>query len=394
MLSVLASEPVQRFLREHEHEDERALVLKHQTLFNLPASLIANQIACRRKAKEKLPLWYAAKGVVYPPSQNLEQSSSQATAVYKASVAKALGAAGRGADLTGGFGVDSCFLASVFSSFQYAEPSADLVALARHNHLQLGTHAMTYHTITAEDFLRHMRDPFSFLFVDPSRRVARQKTASLHNSQPDVLNLLPQLFNKSGIVMIKASPLLDITAACHALQCVEAVHVVSVSNECKELLFVCRKSFTEEPLIHAVDLAHQQTAFSFRPSEEKSAESFFSEPLEYVYEPNASLMKAGAFKLTGHRFKLAKLHVHTHLYTSANPLTGFPGRVFRVKAITTPKEIRKHIPGGKANILCRNYPQSAEALKRTLNLEDGGPDYVLGVTTPAHKRLLVAERIR
>jgi hypothetical protein len=400
MLSVLASKPVQRFILEHEHEDENALVLKNKTLFDLPPALIANQIACRRKAKAKLPLWYNNSGIIYPKITSLEQTSSEITAQYKHELLTKLlpAEAGRlhaGADLTGGFGVDSFFISRLVNFFHYAEPDAELVELAKHNHQLLGNTSITYQCARAEEFLTTFNELLDFIYLDPSRRKGfNKKVFRLTDCSPDATKLLPALLAKAGLVLIKTSPLLDIQRGLIELKSVSDVFVVSVANECKEVLFLCRAGFSGEPLIHAVNLLSTDGEFTFRLSEEKEASVTYSDPLTYLYEPNASLLKAGAFKSIASAFGLMKLHRHTHLYTSDKPVNQFPGRVFNVNALISQQSLLQHFPSKQVNIICRNYPLSPDELKKKFKLRDGGPDYLIAATCLSKKYLLAANRVQ
>jgi len=399
MISVLASESVQRFLRDHEHEDERALVLKYKTLFNLPAALIANQITCRRKAKAKLPLWYTASGIIYPRVVNLEQTSSETAARYKYELlTKLLPAKAKtftGVDLTGGFGVDSFFISRLVNCFHYVEPDAELVEMARHNHRQLGNTSITYHCAGAEEFLVSFDAPLDFIYLDPSRRKgSNTKVFRLADCSPDAATLLPALLAKAGLVLIKTSPLLDIQRGLSELKSVSDVFVVSVANECKEVLFLCRAGFSAEPLIHAITLHSPDGEFTFRLGEEKKTTVTYSDPLTYLYEPNASLLKAGAFKSIASAFGLMKLHRHTHLYTSDKAVKPFPGRVFKVTALLSQQSIAQHFPSKQVNIISRNYPLSPDDLKKKFKLRDGGPDYLIAATGVSKKYLMAACRVQ
>jgi hypothetical protein len=396
MISVLASEVVQRFLREHEHEDERALVLKHKTVFDLPAALIANQLACRRKAKMKLPSWYTTSGVVYPSATSLEQTSSEITARYKYDqLTKLPGRLKAGVDLTGGFGVDSFFISRLFTSFHYVEPDAALVELTGHNHHQLGNTSITYHCARAEEFLATFSGPLDFAYLDPSRRKGtNKKVFRLSECSPDAAKLLPALLAKANHVLIKTSPLLDIRQGLSELKTVSDVFVVSVANECKEVLFLCRAGFSAEPRIHAVNLLSSDGEFTFRLSEEREARITYSDPLTYLYEPNTSLLKAGAFKSIASAFGLMKLHRHTHLYTSDKPVNQFPGRVFKVNALISQQSIAQHFPSKQVNIISRNYPISPDDLKKKFRLRDGGADYLIAATGVGKKYLMAASRVQ
>jgi hypothetical protein len=396
MIEQLLHRDVQEFIFAHEQDDEKALVLKHKTILGLPASLIAEQIGARRKAKSKLPLYYNTPGIIYPQGINLEQSSSEKTAQYKSEILSILASNKALADVTGGFGIDSFFLSKIFDSVYHVEPNASLQQIAQHNHAELSAKNITYQNTKAEDFLKTCTHQLNCIFIDPSRRNAGQKVFRLSDCEPDVVRLLPDFFTKADYVLIKTSPLLDIQQGIQDLRGVEKIWVVAVDNECKELLFLCHKDFSGEPEISAINIQTDREEFSFLNSVEKKTESVYSKPLLYIYEPNAAILKAGAFKSIGKQCSLFKLHSSTHLYTSSEKIENFPGRVFKKIKQVKPeaKALIEVFPQGKANIITRNYPLSVEALKKKTKLNDGGELYLLGFSGPKEKYLIAAERIK
>jgi hypothetical protein len=387
------------FIIEHENSDVQKLILKHKVLFGFPVGVIADQIIGRRKAKDKLPSYYSNRNVHYPPALNIEQSSSEKTARYKADLIKnVLGAPlSQGADLTGGFGVDCLFLSQLFSHFDHVEPNKGLSEIARHNHHQLGSNNISYHQTTAETFLKNSSRKFDLFFIDPSRRTAANKKAlTFKDCEPDVTHLLNDLLAKADNVLIKASPLIDIQQGISELRVTTKVVVLSVNNECKEVLFLLQANGEHEPEIDAVNIQHDhQQVFRFNFIDEKSAVSHFSRPLQYLYEPNASVLKAGAFKSIASSFAISKLHPSTHLYTSDNLVDNFPGRTFKIIEIVKAdaKIMKVLLPDRKANVTTRNYPLTTEELKKKLQLTDGGDKYVIGFSGMDKKYLVLAERI-
>lgn len=392
----LLTPEVQQYIRQHEHDDEKMLVLRHKTILGIPAPLIAAQIRGRRKAKDKIPAYYHETDILYPPGVNLEQSSSEETALFKTGILPAGGKTG--ADLTGGFGVDSLYLSRSVKKLLYVEPNADLLAVARHNHSRLGALNLEYLNTTAEQFLANQRGELDFVFIDPSRRSAtQQKTFRLSETEPDITRLQPAIFEKTGILLIKASPWLDIRQGLAELTAVKSVFVVSCANECKEILFLCVKSHIGEPAIITVNLTasgNQELAFTL--AEEKDQEVSYAPPGKYLYEPNASILKAGAFKTAAIRYCLAKISSNTHLYTNGQTVDEFPGRIFEVMAYvkSDAKAVRQHIQTGKANVLTRNYPLTPEALKKKLSIADGGDDYLIAFSGEKEKYLAVAKRLK
>lgn len=398
MIEKLLRKEVQDFLLEHEQEDEKKLILKYRTLFDLPMGIIADQLSGRRKAKEKLPIYYKTRGIVYPPGLNLEQSSSERTAQFKADLLdKVLNKKNALVDLTGGFGVDTYLLSKFFSTLYFVEPNESLLSYAQHNHQTLGAENIQYHHCAAEEFLNLFEGKTDCAFIDPSRRnETKQKVFKLSDCEPHVPNLMSTIFQKSGCALVKTSPLLDIQQGINELKHVEMVWVLSVDNECKELLFFCRNGFVEEPTIMAVNLQEGHKDLEFNFTEEKSVISKFSEPLTYLYEPNASILKAGAFKLMGEKFSLFKLHASTHLYTSKELNQDFPGRIFEIigKVRSNSRILKEIFPEGKANVITRNYPLTTEELRKKTKLKDGGKLYLLGFSGQTEKYLVAAERIK
>lgn len=400
IIEALSHGPVQRFILEHENQDIRNLILKNKVLLGIPTSQLMEQVATRRKAKEKLPLYYRTAGVVYPPPANFEQTSSEITARYKTDLIAGLTRAptATGVDLTGGFGVDTFFLSQKFAKLHYVEPETSLLEIARYNHHLLGAGNIEYHAQTAEDFLRTTSESFDFIYADPSRKTAaKKKVYALTDSQPDILKLKGEIFRKTSLLVVKASPLMDIQAGIAQLSCVRKVLVVSVANECKEVLFVCEKGFNGIPSIEAINISEGNAgdSFEFTFPEERNQTISFSDPGTFLYEPNASILKAGAFKSVAAHFGLKKLQVSTHLYTGEQLIGNFPGRTFVIEALVKPDAatLKKYFPEGKANVTTRNYPLSPEALKKKTRLKDGGEKFLIGFSGEKKKFLAVARKL-
>lgn len=398
MIDKLLQKDVRQFIEQHAQDDEQQLLLKHKTIFNVPATIIAWQISGRKKAKAKLPLFFNTPDIVYPPGINLEQSSSEETASFKASLLSDLVTSKNMlGDLTGGFGVDSYFFSKIFKEVTYVEPAAEMVEYAKHNHQILGASNIRHIHSTAEEFLNSFTAQANCFFIDPSRRTtSNQKVFRLADCEPDVARLLPQIFNHSQNLLVKASPMLDLQQGLLELKNTKHVWIISVKNEVKELLFLCEKGFQGEPAIRAVNLSSDHGTFSFKISEEKTARVEFSDPLPYLYEPNASILKAGAFKTIAERFSFHKLHPSTHVYTSDKLVNDFPGRIFQIESLlkADAKNAALYFPDSKANVITRNYPLTPEELKKKLKLQDGGEKYLIGCSGKKQKFLITAERLK
>ena len=399
-LSQLIQPKVQQYLIDHEHDDERDLILRKKEILGIPTPIIASQLIGRGKAKNKLPTWYKTRGIIYPHSINLEQCSSEATASYKLSIIKNLiGESHISAiDLTGGFGVDSFFLSKAYNTVYYVEPNDELLKTAEHNHHLLSANNITYRHKTAEAFIETTQEKLSFVFIDPSRRDDLRKVFKLSDCIPDIVSIQNKILLLSSHLLIKASPLLDIHQALRELNHVKKVFVVSVGNECKELLFLAVQSYLGKVEIEAVDLNSQgdlKSSFVFSLDDEKEADSPQSEPLKFLYEPNASILKAGAFKLVTGKYAVSKLSANTHLYTSDHLITDFPGKILQVEELNPDsKKIKSLLASGLANVITRNYPLKAEQLKKKFNLKDGGDKYLIGFSSDKKKFLAVCSRIK
>ncbi len=399
-ISSIAQEFVQSFLRVHENDDEKIFVLKQKEINGIPTSIIAMQLIGRRKAKTKLPTWYKTKGIVYPPTINLEQCSSEATSIYKTQIINSfISCRHKAADITGGFGVDTFFLSSLFESFHYIEPNTELYEITNHNQKQLDAHNIIPHNLSAEDFLNKIDIDLDLVYIDPSRRDEKsRKVYRLSDCTPDISKLQHDLFHKCRFLLLKASPLLDIHQGLREIQFVKRIYVVSVHNECKELLFLAEQNFSEEPQIEAVDLYENgkvRSTFPFSFSRERNAIAKSDEPQRFLYEPSASILKAGAFKLIAEKFGLFKLASSTHLYTSSALVPDFPGKTFLIEHLNPdPKQLSELLPDGQVNVVIRNYPLSTEEIKKKWHLRDGGEKFLIGFSTVKRKHLALCVKVK
>lgn len=392
-----------QFVRDHLTDDVRALLLRtNPTEFDLKK--VVAQIAARQKAKEKLPTWYAGDELVFPPALSVEQASSEQTAQYKASLVTG----NLLLDLTGGMGVDTWSFARRVNRVIYVERSAELAGLAAHNLPLLGATNVAVQVgdglalIEQADVL-DPEETADWLYLDPHRRDERGgRVVQLDDCEPDLSkpDAVSDLLRKARHVLVKASPLLDIDATVRQFTgAVEAVHVVAVQGEVKEILFILDRQLTAHPdvSLHAVNLlADRRSELRFQWGEERRAEVPFGDPQAYVYEPNAAVLKAGAFRLVAARFELTKLAPNSHLYTSDTLRSDFPGRVFALQSVIKPeaKILRKVVPTLKANLTVRNFPQSVAELRKKLNLREGGAVYILATTLlNGDKRLLITQKV-
>lgn len=391
------SEATLRFIAEHRRDDVRALALQagKYPLVDMPAAL--TQIAGWQTAEVKVPAWAVTESILYPPHLSMEQCSSEVTARYKASVVSGYdGPCQSLVDLTGGFGIDFSFLAPHFRQATYVERQEVLCEVARHNFPLLDLEAARVIHTDGVDYLRQM-EPVDWLYLDPARRDTHGgKTVAISDCEPDVVALEPLLLEKAGRVLVKLSPMLDLMQALHALKYVVAAHVVSVAGECKELLLVLARDealLAEDVPIHCVNLSGTADAVIFTRREEQTASCLYADmPRTYLYEPNASLLKAGAFRCLSYIYKVEKLHASSHLYTSDEALSGFPGRMFRIDGwCGFGKREIKDLLGDvrKANLTVRNFPATVAELRKRLKLAEGGDVYLFATTLNDGRKILL-----
>ncbi len=377
------------FIEQNRDADVARLALKAARRTDIDLALALTQIEGRQRLAAKVPSWAAVPDLRYPPRLSLEQCSGEAAARYKARlVARLVGRRTAMADLTGGLGVDFAFLAPLFGRAIYVERRPELCALARHNLPLLGVAGAEVVEADAAGALDSL-PPLDLVFADPARRdTAGRKTVHLADCEPDVALLAPRLLAKADVVLLKLSPMLDLSEAVGALPHVAEVHVVADRGECKDLLVVMRRGAAGDPLIVCAD-----GGFAFRLPEEAAARPRYARrPLTYLYEPEASVLKAGAFRLTAVRYGLEKLHPNSHLYTADRLVPDFPGRTFRVTAVGgMGKRAVRALLGGtaKANLAVRNFPATVAELRRRLKLADGGDTYLFATTLTDGAHVLI-----
>lgn len=395
----LLTDAERAFITAHLTQDVRALALQTAKRTDINGSMVVAQIQARQKARTKLPNWYANPALIFPPPLSVEQASSEATAAYKASLV----GGNTLLDLTGGMGVDTAAFAARVARVTYLEQQPAVAAATTYNLTQLGLTNVDTQVGDGLAYLRNVPEPVDWLYLDPARRDDRGgRVVGLADCEPDVLAHLPLVLEKSRNVLIKTSPLLDIEATLRQLPTCRAVHIVAVQGEVKELLFVLGQTDWPASTVQlvAVDLRHDgPVTFSFERVDETRATVALTEWVAgsptYLYEPNAAVLKAGAFRLVGERFGLAKVAPHSHLYTADALVGGFPGRVFQIDAVCKAdrKALLTHVPGGQANLTVRNFPQSVDLLRKQLSLREGGDVYVFATTLPtSDKRLIITHK--
>lgn len=382
------------YIQAHRNEDVQKLALRDQKKLGEEAPFVLNQINGWQKAKAKIPTWSQIEGLIYPIQLSMEQCSSEATATYKASLVKG----NSFTDLTGGFGVDFSFIGARFKDATMVERNEELCRIATHNMPLLSLPKAQVVQGDGMAYLQEM-EPVDVIFIDPARRDGQgRKTVSIADCEPNLLDHNDQLLEKGKQVLVKYSPMLDISLAIKELKGVQAVHIVSVENECKELLFLLSHTTTEQIPFTCVNLSKKgDSLFTFTAEEEKICPASLATSIgQYLYEPNSSLLKAGAYKILCKRLGLKKLDTSSHLYTSDNYISDFPGRSFHVIAPFTlnKKECKEQLKGiDKANIAVRNFPLSANELRNRLKIKEGGDTYLFATTLQNNHIIVKCEKV-
>ena len=386
--AAMMNEQTRRFISEHADDNIRLLALQGDKYAGVDLPLALDQIAGRQVARRKLPAWAAIEGIVYPPHLSMEQCSSEQTARYKADMA---GSGHRLVDLTGGFGVDFSVMARGFAEAVYVERQAPLCEIAAENFRLLGLHKAVVVCGDGTDYLQTM-PPADLIYIDPARRDDHGgRTYGIADCTPNVLSIRDLLLEKAERVLIKLSPMLDWRKAVSDLgsQYVREVHIVSVANECKELLILLSPG-TSFRLVCANDNTKFESHWSHESHE--SHWSHWPHNSHYLYSPNASIMKAGCFAELATRFSLNQLAQNSHLFVSDKLVEDFPGRIFHVDAVTTMNkhDLRHHLLGlTQANIAVRNFPLSVAELRKRLKLSEGGSTYIFATTLADGKKVLL-----
>lgn len=381
------NEITKQFIRENLNADVPTLALKKAPV-GTDFSLALRQIAARQLLQKKVPQWAENEDLLFPAHLSIEQCSSEASAKYKAEQLEGQ----TFADLTGGLGVDTYYISQHFRQADYVEQQAELCDMAQHNFDVLDADVKVWNE-RAEDYLNHC-GPKDCIFVDPARRDEHgHKTVSIADCTPDVSALQDTLLQKAKRVMIKLSPMLDISKALEELHHVKEVHVVAVANECKELDFVLERDYQGKVQFVCVNLLTDQPEVRFMREEERSCICHIADGVSrYLYEPNPALMKAGCFKLLTERYEVSKLHKNSNLYTSEQRIAGFPGRVFEVEgwAHYNKKLKQTLLPDvDKASIAVRNFPLSVAELRKTLKIGDGDAVYLFATTLKGEERVVI-----
>lgn len=377
----------QEFITKNLNSTPERLLFKKHFDINVDIKMLITQIEAKKRCKTKLSTWYNTPNIYYPNRLNIEQTSSEITAEYKSNLIEGKHII----DLTGGFGVDCFYFSKRFQEVTHCEINNSLSQIVSHNNTQLeATNISTFH-IDGISFLKENDTQFDWIYIDPSRRHdSKGKVFFLNDCLPNVPEHIDLLFSRSKNIMIKTSPLLDLSIGINELKHVKTIHIVAVNNEVKELLWILDANFNGDITIETANITKTKThKFSFLLNDEIEAYASYNTPKTYLYEPNAAILKSGAFKLISEQLHIYKLHPNSHLYTS-DTLIDFPGRSFKIEnCIAFNKKDFKTLKLHKANVACRNFPVSVSEVKKKLKISDGGDAYIFCTTDINDKKQLI-----
>ena len=369
------------FVAKYKDADLHSLLLKKSPFPEVSMQELVQQIKGRKVAEKKFP-FLNQENIIFPPNLNLEQASSQDTADFKKQFFKGK----KFVDLTCGFGIDAYFLSQNFEEITLIEQNTELLDIVKHNWEVLGRKA-NFINQKLEDFLKNNKEHFDLIYLDPARRDNHnRKVFLLEDLSPNIIEIQEQLSDISTEILIKLSPLIDIQHLVSSLQNIYKIWIIAVKNEVKEVLVYLKKT-ENQPEIFCINLQSSEPEFHFNLDDEKHCQSELSFPKKYIYIPNNSVLKSGAFNLVSEKFGLKKLHQNTHIYTSEEKIEHFPGRIFETEEINS-KAIKK---GEQFNIITKNFPLKPEEIKKKYKIKDGGNQYLIAVKSLSGNHFLVGK---
>ncbi len=348
---------------------------------------ILNQISAKQKSKDKLPTFFHTQNIYYPSKISLEQTSSEKTAIYKASLVSGKNLI----DATGGFGIDDYYFSKRIKQIVHCEINTELHEIVKHNFIILRQTNIECHLGDSTEILKKLKIPFDWIYIDPSRRNdAKGKVFMLKDCSPNVPDLLDFYFDFSNNILIKTAPLLDISAGILELKNVKTIHIVSVENEVKELLWEINKGYKEKTQIKTINISKDKMEYFDFIFDDKIENVAYDFPQKYIYEPNSAIMKSGGFDAIAIQFQLLKLHQNSHLYTSNN-IIDFPGRVFEMHQNIPyqKKELKINLENTKANITTRNFTDSVDTIRKKWKIKDGGNQYCFFTTDVNNNKIVL-----
>jgi len=380
---------IQEFINQNINSDLANLALKGIPFDNNLKQDIITQIESKKKCEKKLPTWFNTPNIYFPPKLNIEQTSSEVTAQYKSNLISGKSII----DITGGFGVDCYYFSKKVDTVIHCDLNVSLSEIVEKNTSKLKVNNITFHANDGLEVLKTIGKKVDWIYIDPSRRNdIKGKVFLLKDCLPNVPENLDMLFQYSKNIMIKTSPILDITSGISELQNVKHIHCVAVNNEVKELLWILEKDFSNEIEIKTINITNKDTQrFNFTLKKELETTPTYSQPLNYLYEPNTAILKSGAFNSIAGIKNIYKLHKHSHLYTS-NDLIQFPGRRFKIiKTIPyNKKSYKKEINLSQANITTRNFPETVAQIRNKFKIKDGGKNYLFFTTILENSKTIIS----
>lgn len=393
MVQSILSKEIQHYIDDKINADVTKLALQKNPFAEVEWNLVLQQLAAKQKAKSKLPTWFKTHNIYYPSKISVEQTSSEKTAHYKASLISGNNLI----DLTGGFGVDDFYFSKTVAKVVHCEINSELSKIVKHNFEQLNVKNVDCFADDSSEVLQKLNQKFDWIYIDPSRRNdSKGKVFMLKDCLPNVPELLDFYFNFSDNIMIKTAPILDISAGISELKNIAEIHVVALENEVKELLFILKKNHKSTIEIKTVNLLKDKNeAFQFQINSE-AKKTNFAAPKKYLFEPNAAIMKSGGFDAIATQFELEKLHQHSHLYTS-NELLDFPGRIFEIQNTLeyNKANMKSFLENQKANITTRNFPETVENIRKKWKIKDGGNVYSFFTTDMTNSKIvLLCEKLK
>lgn len=369
----ILNKEVQAYINSNMNADVNQIALAKPLFKNVSSAELAGQIAAKKKSTYKLPTWFTTNEIYYPALLSIEQCSSEPTAAYKASLA--LG--NTLIDLTSGFGVDSFFFSKKVNQVYSCEINEELASITAHNAKIIGANNIEVLATDGIEFLKSTVQSFDTIYIDPARRNQSNKVFKLKDCTPDITEHLDLFLTKAKRIIIKTAPLLDISAGLLELKNISEIHILSVKNECKELLWIVDRDYQGEPKITCATLNSTIKTFSFPISDLKITTNIINTELKgYLYEPDVALLKSGAFNLIANRYDLKKLHQQSQLYYSDEYKPEFLGRIFKIEAQLAINELKKE-KDLKGNVIVRNFPEKAETLVKKYKITPTHDDFIL-----------------
>ncbi|WP_010135708.1 class I SAM-dependent methyltransferase [Ochrovirga pacifica] len=391
MNTNLLKNHIQQYILQHLKTDITQLVFKGSPFVDVDMHELLQQLESKRKCEKKLPLWFRTDGIYYPNKLNIEQTSSETTASFKSEMIEG---GNRIIDITGGFGVDCHAFSSVFAQVIHCELNSELSEMVQHNNQVLGIKNIQCIQGDGVQYVIDNNQHYDWIYIDPSRRNdAKGKVFLLKDCLPNVPMHLDSLLEKTNQILIKNSPLIDISSCINELKFVKKIHVVALHNEVKEVLVCIEKNYEGKIDILATNLDKESNTFRFTYQQEYPYE--LSKPLTYLYEPNSAILKSGGFAAVCDSYNVCKLHQHSHLYTS-NTLVPFAGRRFKIlhNLPYHKKQLLKLLPEKKANITTRNFKESVATIRKKTGIKEGGNIYLFFTTNLENEQVvLVCEKI-